>query len=110
MSSSTRSRSAIRQRSFERLAFTAQDAGKRGASGLEVLADILEQLTIIIRFEARAGHGEPDTWLIYALAEIAHDLPKEIPLLAEAKSCEGYVEAFLEKLAYWEEWLESKYP
>jgi hypothetical protein len=99
-----------RQRNFERLASTVQDAGKRGAPGLEVLAEILEQLTIIIRSEASAGYGEPDIWLIYALAEIAHDLPKEIPYLTAAESCESYVEAFLEKLTYWKDWLESNHP
>jgi len=110
MPNSATPRSVTRQRSFERLALTVQDAGRRGASGLEVLAEILEQSTIIIRTEARAGHGEPDNWMIYALAEIMHDLPKEIPFLAEAESCESYVEEFLGKLAYWKDWLEGHHP
>lgn len=110
MFSSTTPRAMIRQRSFERLASTVKGAGQRGASGIEVLTEILEQLTIVIRSEASGGHGEPDIWLIYALAEIAHDLPKEIPYLTAAESCESYVEGFLETLADWRDWLESNHP
>ena len=108
MSSSPTSRSKIRQQAFRRLDDTVQGARKRGASGLEMLGDILEVLSISIR--TQAGHGEPDNWLIYALAEILHDLPKELPFLAEAKSCDSYVEHFLEKIAYWEKELESRHP
>ncbi|MBL0404457.1 hypothetical protein JKG68_10800 [Microvirga aerilata] len=73
-----------------------------------MLADLLESLSISIRTHVR--QDEPDTWLIYALAEITHDLPKAIPGLADATSCQEYVEIFLKDFAYWEGWLEREHP